>query len=239
MPAVATLPTMSEPLRIFVTGGTKGIGHAIALRFAREGAKVAIAARTSSDLDAVVAEIEAAGGDGEACQANLRDHGSLEAAVFRAVDFFEGSMDILVNCAGLIDFSGFEDVDMESWERFLAVNLTGPYHVLAEALPALRESSRAHVFNIGAQVASKSRAGTVLLASTKAGIEGLGRALAADLAEDSIRVTTVRPAFTDTPGMEQWRSALAGETLQSPEAVADAIWDAYHSESAPLELDVG
>ena len=67
------------PTRIFITGGGRGIGRAIALRFAREGAHVAVAARTSEELDAVVAEIEAAGGQGIACQMNLRDHGSIEA----------------------------------------------------------------------------------------------------------------------------------------------------------------
>ena len=221
---------MTDPLRVFITGGTKGIGRAIALRFAREGAMVAIAARTSPDLDAVVAEIETAGGKGEACQANLRDHGSLEAAVFRAVDFFGGEMDILVNCAGLVEFASFDEVDMATWERFLAVNLTGPYHVLAEALPALRESSRAHVFNIGARLAESPGKGSALLATTKAGLAGLGRALREDLREDSIRVTTVEPGLTNTPGLAPWRERFEGQTLLEPDAIADAIWDAFHSD---------
>ena len=102
------------------------MGRAVALRFAREGARVAIAARTSEDLDAVVGEIEAAGGLGEACQVNLRDHGSLEAAVFRAVDFFGGATDVVVNCAGTIQFAPFDEGDLDTWERFLAVHLTGP-----------------------------------------------------------------------------------------------------------------
>lgn len=229
---------MSEPLRVFVTGGTKGIGRAIALRFAREGALVAIAARTSGDLDETVVEIEKAGGQGEACQANLRDHGSLEAAVYRAVDFFGGSMDVLVNCAGLVEFAPFDEVDMATWERFLEVNLTGPYHVLAESLPALKESSRAHVFNIGALLSDQPMEGSALLAATKAGIAGFGAALAKDLASDSIRVTTVRPGATDTPGLAPWKDRFDGETLLSPDAVADAIWDAYHASESKIDLVV-
>ena len=229
---------MSDSIRIFITGGTRGIGRAVALRFAREGAMVAIAARTSDQLDSVVAEIEAAGGEGEACQANLRDHGSLEAAVFRAVDFFDGKIDVVVNNAGIVEFSEFEEVTLDAWERFLAVNMTGPYLVLAEAMPALRESSRAHVFNIGAQLAAAPEKGSALLAATKAGVAGLGRALHADLAEDGIRITTVLPGPTDTPGLAPWKDRFAGTKLTTPEAVADAIWDAYQQDKAPLELPI-
>ncbi len=234
-------PSQTNQLRVFITGGTRGIGRAIALRFARAGAKVAIAARTSSELDEVVAEINAAGGEGEACQANLRDHGSLESAVFRAVDFFEGAMDVCVNCAGQVEYGDFEDVDLAAWERSLAVHLTGPYLVLAEALPALKESDRAHVFNIGAAIASEAAPGPgqVLLACTKAGLAGMGRALRADFGPEGVRVTTVTPGPTDTPGLAPWKSRFEGQSLGSPEAVADAIWDAYHSDPAPEELPVG
>lgn len=225
---------MSDPLRVFVTGGTKGIGRAVALRFAREGALVAIAARTSPDLDATVAEIETAGGRGEACQANLRDHGSLEAAVFRAVDFFGGSIDVLVNAAGVVEFGSFDELDMDTWERALAVNLTGPYHVLAEALPALRESDRAHVFNVGAALAAAPGEGMAIMAATKAGIAGFGLALRADLAQDSIRVSTVAPPLTETPGLEPWKDRFRdGPAPIDADRVADAIWDAYHADDAP------
>lgn len=226
----------SDPLRVFVTGGTKGIGRAVALRFAREGAQVAIAARTSEDLDRVVAEIEAAGGQGEACQANLRDHGSLEAAVFRAVDFFGGATDVVVNCAGLVEFAPFDEVDLDAWERALAVHLTGPYLVLAEALPSLRESERAHVFNVGAKLAAEPGPGSTVLAATKAGIAGFGRALRADLESDGIRVTTVVPDLVDTPGLAPWKDRFAGHDVSTPDAVADAIWDAYVADDAPAEL---
>jgi len=229
----------NDPLRVFITGGTRGIGKAVALRFAREGAQVAIAARTSAELDAVVGEIEAAGGQGEACQANLRDHGSLESAVFRAVDFFGGSTDLVVNCAGLVEFSPFDEIDMDTWERFLAVHLTGPYLVLAEALPSLRESDRPHVFNIGAQLASDPGPASALLATTKAGVAGLGRALRSDLAAEGIRVTTVLPGLVDTPGLAPWKDRFAGQTVSSADAVADAIWDAYHADEAPEELAIG
>ncbi|MEM9803560.1 MAG: SDR family oxidoreductase [Planctomycetota bacterium] len=228
----------SDPLRVFVTGGTKGIGRAVALRFARGGAQVAVAARTSEDLDEVVHAIDAAGGRGDACQANLRDHGSLEAAVFRAVDFFGGATDIVVNAAGLVDLTAFDELDLDTWERHLDVHLTGPFLVVSEALPSLRESERAHVFNIGSDLAAEPIRGSLLLAATKAGVAGLGRGLRADLADDGIRVTTVVPGFVDTPGLGPWKDKLGARALVTPDAVAEAIWDAYASDEAPAELEV-
>ena len=229
---------MSTPLRVFITGGTRGIGRAIALRFAREGARVVIAARTSADLDRVAEEIRAAGGEGEACQANMRDHGSVEAAVFRAVDFCDGALDVVVNNAGTFDVTAFGESDMDTWERLLSVNLTGPVLTTMEALPALRESERAHVFNIAGQIARQPNPGTSLFAATKAGLAGLSAGLRADLADEGIRVTTVFPGLTDTPMLAPYPQLREGVDLVSPEAVADAIWDAWKSDEAPAEIDI-
>lgn len=229
---------MSQPLRVFITGGTRGIGRAIALRFAREGAQVCVAARTSPDLDRVVEEIRAAGGEGEACQANMRDHGSVEAAVYRAVDFCGGALDIVVNCAGTFDLAAFEATDMETWERLMGVNLTGPVLVMMEALPALRESARGHVFNVAATWAREPRAGTALFAATKAGLAGLSAGLRADLAGTGIRVTTVFPQPTDTDMLAPFKQQLEGVALSRPEDVAEVVWQAWQADDAPAEVVV-
>lgn len=229
---------MTPPLRVFITGGTRGIGRAIALRFAREGAKVCIAARTSPDLDRVVGEIAAAGGQGEACQANMRDHGSVEAAVFRAVDFCDGALDVVVNNAGSFEYGAFESSDMETWDRLVGVNLTGPVLVTMEALPALRESQRAHVFNIASVLAREPMPGTGLYAATKAGLAGFSAGLRADLAPEGIRVTTVFPRATDTDMVAPYKQHWDGVAFNRPEDVAEVVWQAWSAPEAPAEIEV-
>lgn len=226
------------PIRIFVTGGSRGIGRAIALRFAREGAKVCVAARTSADLDSVVSEIEAAGGEGIAAQTNMRDHGSVEAAVYRAVDFFEEEMDILVNNAGVFDVKSIEDTDIAMWERFVAVNLTGPYLVTMEALPALKASSKAHIFNVSSLAGRQGYPGSSIYSATKYGLRGFSDGLREDLRGDGVRVSTVYPGMTDTQIWEGVPGEWDRSTMNKPEDVAEAIWQAYQDEGEQADLDI-
>jgi NAD(P)-dependent dehydrogenase (short-subunit alcohol dehydrogenase family) len=226
------------PIRILVTGGNRGIGRAIALRFAREGAQVCVMARDSEKLDAVVAEIEAAGGSAIAAQANLRDHGSIEAAVFRAVDFFDGEMDVLVNNAGVFDVKPFEDTDLALWERMLAVNLTGPYLVLQEALAALRESPKGHVFNISSAAGKQGFAGSTAYCASKYGLRGFGDALREELRDEGIRVSTVYPGATDTEIFDGVDLEVDRATMNRPEDVAEVVWNAYQADGEQADLDV-
>ena len=226
------------PIRILITGGGRGIGRAIALRFAREGAKVAIAARTSAELDDVVGEIEAAGGQGIACQMNVRDHGSIEAAVFRAVDFFDEEMDVLVNCAGIFDVQPFEETDLATWDRFVEVNLTGPFVVTLESVAALKESSKGHVFNIASIAAKQGFAGSSIYCATKAGLMGFSNGLREDLRDAGVRVSTVYPGATDTTIFDDVAGDWDRGAMNKPEDVAEVVWQAYHAEGEQADLDV-
>jgi len=216
-------------LRVLVTGAGRGIGRAIALRFAREGAKVAIMARTSPELDTVAGEIEAAGGQGLAAQMNVRDQGSVEAAVYRAVQFLDERIDVLVNNAGVFDIKPIEDLSTEIWVKTLEVNLYGPYFVTTECLDAVEESKRAHIFNIASTAAREGFAGSVAYCASKYGLRGFGDALRLDLADKNIRVSTVYPGATDTTIFDDQPGDWDRSGMNQPEDVAEVVWQAYNA----------
>jgi len=217
---------MSAP-RVLVTGGSKGIGRAIALRFAREGGRVTVASRNSELLDRVVAEIEQAGGQGLAAQMNVRDHGSVEAAVYRAIEFTGGGLDVLVNNAGVFDLKPIEDTSPDDFQRMLEVNLLGAFYVTSEALDALEESERAHVFNIASVAAKRGFAGCTAYGASKYGLRGFGDCLREEVREKGIRVTTVYPGQTDTDAWNGVEGDWDRAAMNPPEAVADVVWNTW------------
>jgi NAD(P)-dependent dehydrogenase (short-subunit alcohol dehydrogenase family) len=224
-----TMTPGQSPLRVLVTGGGRGIGRAIALRFARAGAHVAVAARTSSELDKVVLEIQQAGGLGRAQQVNVADHGSVEAAVYRAVEFTGGALDVLVNNAGVFDIKPFGQLDLATWRRHLEVNLNGPFFVTSEALDALLESDRAHIFNVSSVSGKRALAGGVAYSTTKYGLRGFSDALREDLRANDVRVSTVYPGATDTSIFKNVPGNWDRSKMNKPEDVAEVIWNAYHA----------
>lgn len=220
---------MSAP-SVYVTGGSRGIGRAIALRFAREGSKVVVASRNAEQLDAVVAEIEAAGGQGLAAQMNVRDHGSVEAATWRAVEFTGGALDVVVNNAGVFDIKPFEELDPALWIKTIEVNLTGAYFTTKECYDALIESGRGHVINIASVAAKEPFEGCVAYCASKYGLKGFSDALRADMGPKGVRVTTVYPRATDTTIFDNVPGDWDRSTMDKPEDVAEVVWKAW---SAP------
>lgn len=225
---------------VLVTGGGRGIGRAIALRFAREGAHVTVAARTRREIEAVATEVALSGGRGLAVEMDVTDLASVEQGLDRALGATAGSLDVLVNNAGVFAIHPFPELSPATWQRMLATNLTGPFHVTRLALGALGQSRRAHVFNVSSIAGRRPFPGNVAYCATKYGLRGFSEALRLDLGPMGIRVSTVYPSATDTTIFDGVPGEWDRPSMHRPEAVAELVWRAFISrpeeDVADLEL---
>jgi 3-oxoacyl-[acyl-carrier protein] reductase len=182
-----------------VTGAGRNIGRAIALTLAEGGASVLVNARSNrAEADAVVREIENAGGKALVYIGDVADAVAVQAMADAAVKAF-GGIDILVNNAALRREKPFAEMDYAAWREILDVTLDGAFHCVKACLPALRKSGAGTIVNIGglsAHTGAKDRAHVV---TAKAGIIGFTRALAHDLAGDGITANCVVPGLIGTP----------------------------------------
>ena len=186
-----------EGKRALVTGGSRGIGAAIARRLAAEGADVAITFAASADAAAVVAaDIDALGRRALAIAADNRDAAAIEAAVAQAAGVF-GGIDILVNNAGIFIAAPVDDLSLEDWDATMAVNLRAAFVAVRAVLPHMGEGGR--IIAIGSNLALQAPSpGLTAYNASKAGIAMLHQALSRDLAPRGITVNTVNPGSTDT-----------------------------------------
>jgi NAD(P)-dependent dehydrogenase (short-subunit alcohol dehydrogenase family) len=188
---------------VVLSGGGRGIGEATARRFAAEGADVLLVARTAAELEAVAADIVAGGGKAWARAANVSDPDAIDATVQAARERWE-RIDVLVNCAGIDHDAPFLDFPQEAWQRVLAVNLTGAFLMaqrVARVMAASGGGSIVHVSSIDAYGADGNQ---VAYNSSKAGMLGLSRTMAMELARFGIRSNVVAPGYTATPLTRQY-----------------------------------
>lgn len=178
-----------------VTGGGTGIGAAAAKLLAAKGLDVAVVGRRAELLEAVRAELD---GNAVAIVADVAEPDAPQRIVEEVLRAF-GRLDVLVNNAAVIQNGPLESFTREVFEQHYAVNVAGPFFLLAAALPVLRASPDAAVVNVSSSVASMVKPGSMLYGSTKAALEYLTRAWAYELAADRIRVNCVAPGPVDTP----------------------------------------
>ena len=187
---------------VLVTGSGRGIGRAIALECAREGARVAVSSRTVPELEAVVREIEALGSAGLAVKADAMSRDETRAAVEAVIDHF-GQLDGVVNNAGgilaprglaeLLPFTHDDDL----FDQNIRLNLTSAYWATRYALPHMRDRGYGRVITIGSGYAKRS-GGTLAYSAAKHGLIGFTRALAAQVAPCGITVNCLCPGWTNT-----------------------------------------
>jgi len=204
-----------------VTGGTRGIGRAVAEALLGAGASVAICGRSGAAVSRAVAELGALGGKVAGCAADVSDPGDV-AALFLTVDEQLGGLDILINNAGLGVFSSVADLTVEDWRRTIGTNLDGVFYCCHEAMPRFRQRGGGFVINIGSLAGRNPFAGGAAYNASKFGLIGFSEAMMLDHRYDNVRVAVVMPGSVDTrfnnqPGGGDWKSA--------PEDIAEAVLD--------------
>lgn len=212
---------------VTITGGSAGIGRAIALRLARDGATIVLCARRADKLNETARDIEQAGGRALAIAADVTDAAAMQELVHQAVDRF-GQLDVMICNAGFGIYGAVDTVDPAQMQRQLDVNFMGTYHAIRAALPVFRRQGRGHIFAISSIVGRRGIPFMGPYSATKFAQVGLIESVRAELRGSGVHVTCVYPISTETEfhGVMMRESGFATRASgprQRPEIVADAI----------------
>jgi 3-oxoacyl-[acyl-carrier protein] reductase len=201
-----------------VTGGGRGIGRAVALAMAAEGAAVVLSARTAKEIDQVAGEIGAAA---LAVPADVRDPAQIDALVARALDA-HGQIDVLVTAAGVATFGPVVDSAPEAWDAMQAVNLRGAYLCCRAALPSMIDRRRGTIINVGSVVTTRTLPGSAAYTASKYGLLGFSRVLAEEARPHGVRVGIITAGAVDTPLWDAIEAPPDRARMLRPEQVAEA-----------------
>ena len=198
-----------------ITGGGRGIGKAIAMHYAREGAKLALCARTGAELDQTVKELRALNSEAEGWVCDV----SLEAPVKEFIANTQnkfGRVDVLVNNAGVMTRpTPMNEIDVKKWDYTIAVNLRGPFLVTQAVLPMMMRQKSGSIINLSSMIGRGAYANFLAYATSKWGLEGFSQTLAAEARPYNIRVNSVEPGYVATK--------LTGFHGSKPETVTDVF----------------
>jgi 3-oxoacyl-[acyl-carrier protein] reductase len=181
-----------------VTGASQGIGRATSLALAAAGARVAVAARSADKLAGVAAEIATNGGEALAVTMDVADAAQVKAGIRQAAEHF-GRLDILVNNAAITRDGLAVRMKSDDWEAVLRTNLTGAYFCIQQALALMLRQRYGRIVNVTSVVAEAGNAGQANYVAAKAGLIGLTRAMATEVASRNITVNAVAPGFIVSP----------------------------------------
>jgi 3-oxoacyl-[acyl-carrier protein] reductase len=213
-----------------VTGASQGIGRDTALALAQAGAKVVVAARNDAKLATLVDEIVARGGEAFAVKLDVADADQVKAGFKQIVEKF-GRLDILVNNAAVTRDGLAMRMKKEDWEAVLQTNLTGAHFCIQQALPTMMKARAGRIINISSVVAQSGNAGQANYVAAKAGLIGLTKAIAIEIASRNVTVNAVAPGFIETPMTdvlpdkvkEELKTRIPLGRMGSPRDVAAAI----------------
>jgi 3-oxoacyl-[acyl-carrier protein] reductase len=213
-----------------VTGASQGIGRDTALALSQAGAKVAVAARNEEKLVNLVSEIEAAGGSALAVKMDVADAEQVKVGFKQVLEKFR-RLDILVNNAAITRDGLSIRMKQDDWEAVLKTNLTGAHLCIQQALSTMMRARAGRIINISSVVAQSGNAGQANYVAAKAGLIGLTKAVAIEIASRHITVNAVAPGFIETPMTdvlpdkvkEELKTRIPLGRMGSPREVAAAI----------------
>jgi NAD(P)-dependent dehydrogenase (short-subunit alcohol dehydrogenase family) len=212
-----------------ITGGTSGIGRAVASKLAQLGIHVLLVGRNRERGEKAVAEIRAVGGKADFISSELRDAATARAVAKRAVELGGGHVDILINNAGIFPFGLTHEMTEEVFDNVYSLNVKVPYFLVAELAPLMATRGKGAIVNVSTMVADYGAPGMSLYGSSKAAINLLTKAWAAEYGPKGVRVNAVSPGPTRTEGTEAMGEGVDQLAAQAPAgrpAKADEIAEA-------------
>lgn len=182
---------------IVITGASSGMGEAAARHLAAKGARVVLGARRSDRIEALGAEIAAAGGQATAVATDVTKRQDLQRLLDTAVATY-GRVDVLINNAGLMPLSPLDRLKVDEWDRMIDVNLKGVLYGVAAALPHMQAQKSGHVINLSSVAGHKIFGGSAVYSATKSAVRVISEGLRAEMAPHNIRVTIISPGAVKT-----------------------------------------
>ena len=207
-----------------VTGGSSGIGRATSLQLAAEGGKVAILSRTAAEGNAVVAEIERAGGQAIFLKTDVGDPGQVRASVESVVKKWK-RVDVLVNAAAMMTFKPITELSVEDWDQLMAVNLRAVFLLCKHCIPHMKQGA---IVNVSSVHAHETSANVIPYAASKGAMEAFTRGVSREYDSKQVRINTVAPGAVDTPMLWENPNVKSGAekvegAVGRPEDIAEVI----------------
>lgn len=183
---------------VLITGASSGIGKATAMKLAKEGASIVLCARSEDELNTLKEKIESNGGKALVAKTDVTKPADFAEAVKKALDAY-GSIDVLINNAGLMPLSYIEKLKTDEWEKMVDVNIKGVLNGVAAVLPTMRKNKSGHIVNISSSAAHNYFPGGAVYCATKVAVQMFSEGLRKELAgQYGINVTSIEPGAVDT-----------------------------------------
>lgn len=200
---------------VVITGASSGLGEATARHLAAQGAKLVLGARRADRLAALVSEIEAAGGAAIAVATDVTRRDDVEALIAQAIAHF-GTVDVLINNAGVMPMSAMARLRVEEWDQMIDVNIKGTLYGIAAVLPGMQARKSGHIINLSSVAGLKVSGGLgTVYSATKFAVKAISEGLRTEVAGDNIRVTTLYPGAIDSELKHGSSDAASGSAMQA------------------------